>query len=635
MQAHAGARPEDAGSNRSARYTRALTALTRRIWHDDCTLDAALAGICATAAAALDVPRVNVWRYDAAEDRLVCLHAHSTGQDGPEPISELETLDLEGEYGTLLGEVRVIEAVDVRTHPGMSDSGLAAYFLRHGIFSLLDAPVRMQGHLVGVICHEQTDCPRPWAPEELTFAGSMGDFVSMALEIQRRRDAEQQLEHLRLHDTGTDLPNRQYFLELLQLRLRAPRASGRVVAVLHVRIELPYVTTQSSDGPTVEDAMAAVADSLRQRVGAECSIARVRANGFALLPQRQSSEHDAIEMGERCVDVVRELAPFAERVEIGAGVGVAFVNGADESDARGLLRRAEQAADRAASRGRYQFEIFDIEHHRGLLERLQLEQALRNALANEEFEVHYQPEVDSRTGAWCAAEALLRWRRDGRVVAAGEFIAVAEGCSLILPLGRWVLARACRDAMSWPIGADGQPLTLRVNVSARQLDDPGLVAKVAESLDRSGLPASRLCLEITETTLMREHTDVIAVMHQLKALGLTLAIDDFGTGYSSLSYLKRFPVDVLKIDRSFIEGLPELRIDAAIVAAVATLAHAIGIDVVGEGVETVAQQEALVRLGVTHLQGWLYAPALAQDDFLRSISLPPAAVPVTPPSLTS
>jgi len=326
------------------------------------------------------------------------------------------------------------------------------------------------------------------------------------------------------------------------------------------------------------------------------------------------------------VEVVRGMSPWRE-VELGVAVGVVFVSEGDASDARGLIWRAEQAADHAAQRGRDQLEVFDIEHHRGLVERLHLEQAMRDALANDEFEVHYQLEVCSRDGRWDAAEALLRWRRDGKVCAADEFIAVAESSSLILALGRWVLARACRDAVAWPPDVNGGPLTLRVNISARQLEDPCLVAKVAESLERSGLPPSQLCLEITETTLMREGIDVIKVLRELKALGVTLAIDDFGTGYSSLSYLKRFPVDVLKIDRSFVAGLPKDRMDAAIVAAVATLAHAVGLDVVGEGVEKIEQQEALAALGVYRLQGWLYAKALPQDEFLALVAKPPVAIP--------
>ncbi|MEO6065657.1 MAG: GAF domain-containing protein, partial [Lysobacterales bacterium] len=367
---------------RSQRYTRALMLLTRKIWHDDCTLGAALAEICEGAAAALEVQRVNIWRYDSSDDRLVCLHAWCADTGGHAAESELETIALDGSYSALLDEARVIDAADVVNSPVSSDDELAAYYRRHGICSLLDAPVRMQGHLVGVICHEQTQCARPWAQEEQTFAASMGDFVAMAMEIQRRRDAEHALEHQRLHDMGTDLPNREYFLELLRLRLRALRAGEQLIAVVHIAIALPYATTRGSDGPTVDDVMTGVADVLRQSVGAECSIARVRADGFALLPQRHTSEVDVTELAERCVALVLNLSPWHD-TEVGAAVGVAFSREVDEGDARVLMRRAEQAAHLAAARGRYEYEVFDIEHHRGLVERLHLEQALRTALVED------------------------------------------------------------------------------------------------------------------------------------------------------------------------------------------------------------------------------------------------------------
>ena len=241
-----------------------------------------------------------------------------------------------------------------------------------------------------------------------------------------------------------------------------------------------------------------------------------------------------------------------EEIEPGAAVGIAFAE-SDEGDARVLMRKAEQAADRAREQGRHRFEVFDLEHHHELVERLRLDRALREAFAHDHFELHYQPEYDLRRAGWSGAEALLRWRTDERVVVAGEFIAAIEASELILPLGRWVLRQACRDAAQWP-SQGAAPPALRVNVSARQFDQDGLVDDVAAALAGSGLPAQRLCLEITETTLMRDIDRTLSMLLQLKALGVQIAIDDFGTGYSSLVYLKRFPIDMLKIDRSFVQG---------------------------------------------------------------------------------
>jgi EAL domain-containing protein (putative c-di-GMP-specific phosphodiesterase class I) len=239
-----------------------------------------------------------------------------------------------------------------------------------------------------------------------------------------------------------------------------------------------------------------------------------------------------------------------------------------------------------------------------------MEQAMRDALEHEDFLVQYQPEFDVHTQRWVGAEALVRWRQEDGLLGAAAFIDVAEQSGLILPLGRYVLQQACRDACHWP--EQQPPLILRVNVSAQQFAAPGLVDDVAAALAECGLAPDRLCLEVTETTIMHDTRDALRTMQRLKALGIHLAVDDFGTGYSSLAYLKTFPIDAVKVDRSFVAGLPDERFDVALVTAIRELARALGIDVVAEGVERTEQRDALRALGVCRLQGWLYAPSLDQ-----------------------
>ena len=226
--------------------------------------------------------------------------------------------------------------------------------------------------------------------------------------------------------------------------------------------------------------------------------------------------------------------------------------------------------------------------------------------------MHYQPEYDATTQAWVAAEALLRWRREGRLLAAAEFIEVLESSGQILSLGRWILHRACADAAQWAGAPNQVAPTVRVNVSARQFEEAALVADVGDALAASGLAPERLCLEITETTLMRNLDHALGVLQRLKALGVQVALDDFGTGYGSLVYLRRLPVDVIKIDRSFVDGLPGTTADVAIVKAVFGLAESLGIEVVAEGVERADQQLALQAIGVRRMQGWLFARAMDQ-----------------------
>jgi EAL domain-containing protein (putative c-di-GMP-specific phosphodiesterase class I) len=223
----------------------------------------------------------------------------------------------------------------------------------------------------------------------------------------------------------------------------------------------------------------------------------------------------------------------------------------------------------------------------------------------------------------------LRWRKGDRLVVAGEFIAVLESSDLIFAVGRWVLRQACRDAAQWPAGPDGRPLDVRVNVSARQFDEGGLVEDLEAALQASGLDPGRLCLELTETTLMRDIDHALEILRHVRELGVRVAIDDFGTGYASLVYLKRLPIDVLKIDRTFVQGMPDDAADMAIVQAIVALADAFDIHVVAEGVESIAQRDALLAKGVHRMQGWFYGKAMPEDALRRVLAADaagPAAV---------
>ena len=599
------------------RFTRALVALTRAIWHPDCSFDSALALICEIAADALRVERVNVWHYDRGAQRLRCIHDFSARERAHAGGDTLESLSLEGDdYVAGFEHVRAIDAADVRLHPSTASSlsELRTYLERHGIHALLDAPVRVEGEMIGVICHESTDGPRLWSHDEITFAGSMGDFVAMAFEIVRRRRAEKEVQHLLLHDATTGLPNRDYLVELLRQRLAAPRAPGDVLAVVHVRVDASGGVALPDDAPTADDVMGQVALRLRQFSSNQVHLARVRADGFAFVLEGSTAQRNAVRLAERCIAAVRGLQWDLKDLLPGATAGIAYAEDAADRGARLLMRQAESAADRAREHDKFGYQVFDLEHHDALLNRLRLERALRDAPANGEFELHYQPEYDTTTQTWVAAEALLRWRHQGRLLAAAEFIEVLESSGQILSLGRWVLHRACTDASQWSGSANQVAPTVRVNVSARQFEDAALAADVGDALAASGLAPERLCLELTETTLMRNIDHALGVLRQLKGFGVQVALDDFGTGYGSLVYLKRLPVDVIKIDRSFVDGLPGTTADTAIVKAVFGLAESMGLEVVAEGVERTDQQLALQAIGVRRMQGWLFAKAMDQTS---------------------
>ncbi|MBC7657773.1 MAG: GGDEF domain-containing protein, partial [Frankiaceae bacterium] len=414
--------------------------------------------------------------------------------------------------------------------------------------------------------------------------------------------------------------NRDYLVELARQRLAPLRYNGETLAVVHVLIDATGGVAWSSNAPTVEDLMARLGQCLAQLSSESIDLARVRANGFAFLLVRDARQRSAVRLAERALAAVRTIEWDSAEVDPSATAGIAFAPVGQDYDVRVLMRQAEEAAERARAGEKFSFEVFDPEHHDALVAALSFERALRDAFANGQFEVHYQPEYDAQHKTWVAAESLLRWRDGERLVVASEFIGVVETSGLMLPVGRWVLGQACRDAVHWPLLPDGSAATVRVNVSTRQFDESSLVEDVAAALAESGLVASRLCLEITETTLMRDIDHALDVLQQLKQVGVSVAIDDFGTGYASLVYLKRLPVDVLKIDRSFVEGMPGAMADTAIVRAVVGLAASLGMDVIAEGVEHVVQEEALQALGVRRMQGWLYGKAMDQASLCRLLS---------------
>lgn len=606
---------------RARRHNHALVALGRRVWHEDCTFDTAIAEICEVAADTLEVERVNIWRVDAAVHRLHCVHAyvHSSGVHNPPGFDE--SLLLDSEYGTQLDEVRVIDIADVGNDSTVSASqeALGAYLRRHAIQSLLDAPVRAEGDLLGVICNEHIGSARVWTPEDLAFAGSLGDFVAVAYEIARRRDMENRLRFLERHDLQTNLPNRDHLLEVAHTALRPLHDNDAGLVVIHLQID-PPAGNEQLDIEGFHRFLIDCAENLREMTADSAALARVREDAFAIIPHRHLREVEALELTERCIDHVQSVAASSSGYPATVAAGIAFSRDLAAPSADALLRNAENACLRARANGIGRCKVFNADRHRSLLARMRTEQALREAFADGQLLLHYMPEVDLRDGHWRCAEALLRWRNsEGRLVPAGEFIDAAESSGLIVRLGRWVLLEACSAAMRWP-ARDGVAPMLRVNVSARQFEQTGLAADVDRALAESGLPPERLCLELTETLLLRDPAAAAKILARLRALGVHVALDDFGTGFCSLGYLKHLPIDTIKIDRGFTAGLPQDRADLAIVKALVGLANDLGIDVVGEGVETEAQAQCLRDCGVVAVQGYLYSPAIDNDALVAGFA---------------
>jgi diguanylate cyclase (GGDEF)-like protein/PAS domain S-box-containing protein len=438
------------------------------------------------------------------------------------------------------------------------------------------------------------------------IAGSLSD-------ITEQKVAEELLLHHALHDVLTGLPNRSLLIDRLNIALRRTARSGGSVGVLFLDLDGFKVVNDSLGHATGDRLLDAVARRLEGCLRPSDTVARMGGDEFTVLLEDLRDAAEARAVAERVHEALRE--PFVldgRPVFTTASVGIAV--GAGGATPESLLRDADTAMYRAKSQGRARCEVFDPTMHTTALARLQLETDLRGAVERDEFELAYQPLVSLADGRIAGFEALARWRHPERgLLQPSEFIGVAEETGLIVPLGRWVLREACRQMQEWN-ARYGVALSVNVNLSPRQVGDGAVAREVAAALRDTGLPAGLLKLEITESLLMGDAGPVATTLDDLKALGVELCIDDFGTGYSSLSYLHRFPIDTIKIDRSFVSRLSADGGSDQIVRTILVLAHTLNMRAVAEGVETPEQAERLKAMGCEFAQGYRFSRPLVGDD---------------------
>jgi diguanylate cyclase (GGDEF)-like protein/PAS domain S-box-containing protein len=432
-------------------------------------------------------------------------------------------------------------------------------------------------------------------------------------DITARRLAEEQLRQLALYDALTDLPNRTLLLDRLgQALARARRHSDSHCSVLFIDLDR-FKLVNDSLGHSVGDALLReAARRLERCIRPEDTVARLGGDEFAVLLEAVSSPADAIHAAERIqIELGRVFRIADAEVFTTASIGIAIAT-EDRQRPEDLIREADTAMYRAKAEGKARHQVFDSQMHAQAVASLSLENDLRRALERTEFEVHYQPVVQLKQGNVTGFEALVRWHHPTRgLILPGEFIPRAEETGLIVALGRWVLEEACQQMRSWGLQfPHDPPMTLSVNLSVRQILESDTVEAVEEILTRTQFEPRNLHLEITESVIMHRPDLVTVVLSRLRDLGIRVSIDDFGTGYSSLSYLHLFPVDTLKIDRSFVNSMNLLGKQRRIVETIVMLARNLGMEVIAEGVEGEDQRQALDSLGCVLAQGFLFSKAV-------------------------
>ncbi len=448
-----------------------------------------------------------------------------------------------------------------------------------------------------------------------------GDGCTICLtDITERKTVEASLVHDAMHDPLTGLANRALFTDRLAhaLKRRGDRFPASV-ALLMIDIDHFKAINDSYGHQEADTVLEALAKRLKAGSRPGDTVARLGGDEFAVICDDISDSRLALRIAQRLLVTVNQPILMSHgELDMSLSIGLAISDPLRAADARELIQQADTALYRAKLAGRNRVELFDDTLRREVTERLMLERDLRMAFDKRQFRLQYQPLVNLLTNRVSGAEALLRWDHPVKgTIMPDSFIPAAEESGLVLALGQWVLERACTQAVSW----GNHDASISVNVSGRQLQDPDFVTIVVDILERTGLSPDRLCLEITESVLIEDGEKAAQRLGQLRRLGVHIALDDFGTGFSSLSYLHRFPVDIVKIDRSFVEGLGTDDDSRVIVSAIMSMTTALGVDVVAEGVETLAQLQELVQIGSRTAQGFYFSRPLDEAEIAAQLEV--------------
>ncbi|MYL23127.1 EAL domain-containing protein [Halomonas alkaliantarctica] len=526
--------------------------------------------------------------------------------------------------------------------PSISKSG------RHGpeFYRKMWAALRQHLHWEGEIWDRREDgtvFPKLMSIDRLVDeAGNTRHFVAMFHDLSQQKASEEEIERLQYYDALTTLPNRSLFRHRLQHEFEVSRRQGTCVGVMLINIDR-FKQVNDTFGFLVGDQLLVdmaeclaevvrrtdlVARQKSRRERHPDLVSRMEGDGFAIILNDLQKPENATAVAARILEVmdqpftIQDKGERREDIFLQASIGIGiYPDNAANVDA--LVRAAETALGQAKAQGGGEFRFFSESMNKNSVARVRLESDLRRAVAEEAFVLHYQPKLDLSTNRFSSMEALIRWPRGDGMVSPADFIPLVEETNLMVPLGAWILRRACRDAMALSDHI-GQVPGIAINLSARQFRQPGLIEAVRDALEESGIPPAKVELEITEGMVMDDVEAAIATMRDLRNLGVQLAIDDFGTGYSSLNYLKRFPVNTLKLDRAFIRDLPHNADDVAITEAVIALAKALRLHVVAEGIETREQLSFISQRRCAYVQGFLLArpgtleamPAVFLRDFV-------------------
>lgn len=558
----------------------------------------------------LKMARVSIWLYAEDHSSIQCQSLYIRDK-GHEKGMELNKADFPNYFKALKSGKMIV--VNNAREDERTNEFTQGYLIPNNIFSMLDAPILYAGKVIGVVCHEFTDTMHEWNSQEQDFASAIAGTVSLSLEIQKRRGMEKTLEHQAYHDTLTNLPNRSLFLDRLDQAIKLATRTKTLIAVLFLDLDNFKEINDSLGHDAGDQVLIQVAKKLSDNLRDMDTIARLGGDEFTLI---MSSFRDY----QHIHDLVAKLFQLLQQpifindqdLYATCSIGISiFPNDGKTSET--LLRNADAAMYNAKEAGRNSFEFYTHDMTERAYERVLMETNLRRALDNEEFIIYYQPQYNARSNTMIGMEALLRWKHpEMGMVSPTKFIPVAEDTGLIVEIDRWVMQTATKQFTQW-YQSGLQPGKLALNVSSKQLEKIDFADYIAVVLKIAECKPEWLSIEITESQIMKDPEQAVALLLEISGMGIDIAVDDFGTGYSSLTYLKRLPVDKLKIDRAFINELPDDEEDVAIVRAIIALSNSLKLSVIAEGVEKQEQVDFLLKEGCEEIQGFLFAKPMPAD----------------------
>ena len=564
-----------------------------------------------SAAQVLGVARSSIWMFNDDKKQLFVIDLYNSLDNTHSNQAFMNISDCPGYYQALLNER------SIATHDIVNDSrtaDLTDYARQHGLISLLHSPIRIAGKLRGIICFEHVGENRHWQNDEIRFAGEIADLFHQVITNAERIQTDNQIRKLAFFDSLTDLANRRFLQETLQHEIEVARRQNRYGSLLYLDLD-SFKTLNDSLGHSIGDELLIqLSQRLRHALRKEDMPARLGGDEFVILlagehPDKKLAMEQALFVANKIQSVICE--PYRlhgyEHI-ITASIGITLYP-EENTTVTEILKQADTAMYRAKDHGRNTITFYNDEFQKTADQRLLLEKELRHAIANNEFELYYQPQVDAFRNL-IGSEALIRWMHPTRgCILPPQFIPIAEDTGLILEIGNWILKDACEFSNSQKLDC------VAINISPRQFRQVDFVDIVRQTIEETGADPSRLMLEVTEGIVIDNIEDTIRKMNALKELGIRFAIDDFGTGYSSLAYLKQLPLDQLKINDKFVRDVTSDASDAIIAETIILMANHLGLNVVAEGVETNAQLHFLSAKNCQIFQGYLFSHPLCKSDF--------------------